>query len=1477
MTVIAQEVVEGFRLSPQQKRVWLLQESEQPYCVSCSVQIEGRLDRDALSRTINEVIAHHEILRTTYKRLFGMTVPLQVIDETCAIVIQDAGTNGHHPEFDFEHGPLLQARLSSNSLHLTLPALCVDTVGLRNLVREISEAYAEEVDPSLESTQYADLSEWQNELLESEDSETGLDYWKQRWETDAIASHLPLKKSKSGFSPQVLSVRVAQPKVAASEIFFMTCWLTVLSRSFEQSTLVLGTVFDCRRSEELEGTLGLFEKYLPVRCELDEGLRFDEVCRRVGETHAQISDWQEYFSWEQVSVAPERATYFPYCFEYQEPADKVTGREVSFQITDEYSCTDRFDLKLRCVERDGEVQLEFYYDGGQFQRAEIERLAQRFETVLRSVLREPEQQLGRVEVLSDEERRELLVEWNDTRREFEAKSFTDWFVARVELHAEALAVGDEEKALSFRELNERANQLGHYLRALEVGPEEKVGLCVERSVEMVVGVLGVLKAGGAYVPLEPSYPQERLSFMVADAGVRYVLTQERYRALFSDEKVVSLDGDWEEIASQSVENFESGTDDQNLAYVIYTSGSTGVPKGVMVTHGGFSNYLHWAVDCYYTRKTEGSLVHTPLSFDLTITSLFLPLLVGEPVRLLAEAPGVEQLATALRESQELGAVKVTPAHLRGLRQEFGAHYQGGKPEVMVIGGEALLAEDVQYWREQLSQTRLINEYGPTETVVGCCVYEVRGEEAGAVPIGRPISNTELYVLDSAQELMPVGVKGELYIGGAGVARGYLGRADLTAERFVPNPFSREAGARLYRTGDVARYLADGNLEYLGRADQQVKIRGYRIELGEIEAVLSTHAGVSEAIVLVSAAANGEQRLVAYVVPQNGSGSGEWREYLQERLPEYMVPSVFMSLPQLPLTTNGKVDRRALPAPEWTRTRRFVPPDTEVERVLCAIWSELLGVKEVGLDDNFFELGGDSIISIQIVVRAHQAGLRLTPRHMFAHQTVRELAAVAEVGEQLVRGEQGEVHGAVVLTPIQQWFFEEELTAQEHYNHAVLLRVPELRSEWLREAMMGLVRQHDALRLRFAPRAEVWASWIAPVADGAEQESFSSYDLASLSRDEQRRVLTATAEQLQRSLNLESGPILRVGYFDLGREEGGRLLVIIHHLAVDGVSWRILLEDLQRGYEQVSLGEAIALGPKSTSWREWGEQLQRFVADGKLAGEEEYWLAVARESTGVERRRALVGESEQVVVRLGAQETLALLQEVPSLYGTQSTAVLLWALVEALGESRLVVDVEGHGREELEGMAAVDLTRTVGWFTSLYPLALALERGSDCAAGLKQVQEQVRAVPQRGMGYGLLKYLSPSEELRRRLRERERARVSFNYLGQVDSVVRAGSMFQGASEEIGSQRSELGERSYELEVNGSVRGGELFMSWSYSSVEHERTEIEAIGERYLEALRQLLEECRAQREQRGFNTADFPLAQLDQQDLDAVIEQLVGAE
>ncbi|HEU5131014.1 MAG TPA: amino acid adenylation domain-containing protein, partial [Pyrinomonadaceae bacterium] len=605
------------------------------------------------------------------------------------------------------------------------------------------------------------------------------------------------------------------------------------------------------------------------------------------------------------------------------------------------------------AERRERLTLQLRYDRCAFDERTIENLLDHFENVVAEIVANPEQRVGELSLLSYRERQQLIVDWNDTAVEYDHGYLPELITAQSEHSADAVAVVCGDEQFSYAELNERANQLGQYLRSLGVGPEVCVGLCVERSLEMMVGVLGILKAGGAYVPLEPTYPQERLQFMVADAGVALVLTQEKFRSQLAgcEVTVISLDAQWPEIAVHSRGNFASGVHGENLAYVIYTSGSTGQPKGAMNRHAGLSNRLQWMQQAYGLTGADHVMQKTPYTFDVSVWELLWPLQMG--ARLVLAAPeGHRDRDYLLREieRQAITLLHFVPSMLKVFVEGAEVSERCRSVRCIVSSGEALSAELLRDVQERLS-ARLENLYGPTEAAIDVTVWSCEARADGKVPIGRPISNTELYVLDGAQKLVPVGVKGELYLGGANLARGYLGRAALTAEKFVPHPY--KTGARLYRTGDVVRYLADGNVEYLGRADAQVKIRGFRIELGEVEAVLSEHAGIKQAVVVTRATENKEQRLVAYVVPQNGSGSREWRAYLQQRLPEYMVPSVFVSLPELPLTTSGKVNRRALPEPEWTRTRGFVPPTTEAERVLCAIWNELLGVKEVGVEDNFF--------------------------------------------------------------------------------------------------------------------------------------------------------------------------------------------------------------------------------------------------------------------------------------------------------------------------------------------------------------------------------------------------------------------------------------------------------------------------------------------------------------------------------------------
>jgi len=607
--------------------------------------------------------------------------------------------------------------------------------------------------------------------------------------------------------------------------------------------------------------------------------------------------------------------------------------------------------------------------------------------------------------LNGGEQERCLREWNDTGTEFPQLCAHELFEQQVARNPDAIAVTFGERHVTYGELNERANKLARHLRGRGVGPDALVGVGLERVPDMVVALLAVWKAGGAYVPLDPAYPPERLSFMIDDAQTPVLLTQNKFRSLFSSvsDKAIYLDSDWPALEHEDGTNLNSAAGPSNLAYVIYTSGSTGKPKGAMIVHRGLVNYLTWAIRAYRVKPGRSVPLHSSISFDLTVTSLYTPLLAGGTVELLPDDFGAEQLLAALLRTGDRSLVKITPAHLDVLSTQLAPEQLAGMTRTFVIGGENLLAEKLEAWRNFAPQTRLINEYGPTETVVGCCVHELRPEDPhnGSVPIGRPIANTQLYVLDQSLRPVPAGVAGELYIGGAGVARGYLNRPELTAERFLDDPFSGVPGARLYKSGDLARYRTDGTLEFLGRADDQVKIHGYRIELGEIEAVLAAHPNVKSCAVLAREDEPGTKRLVGYVVSKKGEApaSGELRAFLHENLPEYMVPAHYVILDTLPLTPNGKVDRKVLPAPS-TRTAgggMGGAPQTQTQKTIAEIWWDLLKADGIGIDDDFFDLGGHSLAATALIQRLRSTfGVELKLASLFDRPTIAGLSEAVDI-------------------------------------------------------------------------------------------------------------------------------------------------------------------------------------------------------------------------------------------------------------------------------------------------------------------------------------------------------------------------------------------------------------------------------------------------------------------------------------------------
>ena len=1047
---MSQQIIHGFPLSPQQKHLWLLQSDNysQPRQALTAFLLEGDLNLETLETALNRVVNRHEILRTTFNCLPGMTVPVQVIYDRLSVAIN---------QYDFSHLasekqklelealfqqqtdnegqeqilPVALVTLSPNKylLVIALSALCTDTKSLKNLLAEIGQTYAACTDGrelADEPIQYILVSQWQNELLKAEEAEIGRDYWRKQ----DIARFLPLQlpfelqsARNSVFKPQILNFSLdpslvnqidakGQKYGFCESTFLLTCWYILLYRLIGNSDLAVAISCDGRPDEELDKALGLFAKYLPINSDLDSELKFNTFLEQIQLAQQEAYEWQECFSWEDVLAANENVQYplfFPFGFDFEAESSSLVTNELSLSVYKQYACCDRFKVKLSVLRRHDELLLEFHYDANLFTVEDIATLAARLPILLASAIANPETPLGKLEILSPQERHQLLIEFNQTQVDYpQNKCLHQLFEEQVQRTPDAIAVVFEEQHLTYRELNNRANQLAYYLQSFGVGADVLVGICLERSLLMVVSLLAVLKAGGAYVPLDPSYPRDRLALMVSDAQAPILLTEQKLLTSLPENQaqILCLDTDWELIAREKEDNLINTLIPENLAYTIYTSGSTGKPKGVTISHRAICNHMFWMQDTFPLAETDKVLQKTPFSFDASVWEFYAPLLVGG--QLILARPGGHQDTSYLIETiskQEVTILQLVPSLLRMLLEASGLENCNSLKRVF-CGGEALPV-NLQDQFLTTVEAELHNLYGPTEACIDATVWTCQGNIAAkTIPIGRPIANTQIYILDSYSQPVPMGVVGELHIGGAGLANGYLNRRDLTAKKFIPNPFKDIRGVevgekqitseRLYKTGDLARYLPNGNIEYLGRIDHQVKIRGFRIELGEIEAALSQHSDISEAVVVVREHATGDYRLVAYIVPvQKPLSARMLQNFLEDQLPDYMIPSSLLMLDSLPLAANGKVDRRALPAPDWSDdvlALDFVSPRDTLELQLTQIWETVLNVRPIGIRDNFFTLGGHSLLAVRLMAQIQQQFQKHLPlATLFESPTIAQLA------------------------------------------------------------------------------------------------------------------------------------------------------------------------------------------------------------------------------------------------------------------------------------------------------------------------------------------------------------------------------------------------------------------------------------------------------------------------------------------------------
>ncbi|WP_226455022.1 non-ribosomal peptide synthetase [Pseudomonas sp. AF03-9] len=1512
-------------LSYSQQRMWFLwqMEPDSPaYNVGGMARLRGVLDVGRFEAALQALIMRHETLRTTFPSVDGVAYQkvsaqtglrmgwqdFSALDESERQQrLQQLADHEAHTPFNLETGPLLRACVvkageREHYLVLTLHHIVTEGWAMDIFARELSALYEAFIDERTSPlaplpVQYLDYSVWQRQWLESGERQRQLDYWTAQLGSEHPLLELPGDRPRPPVQSHQgelyrfdlsddLAARVRTFNAERGLTLFMTMTATLavlLYRYSGQTDLRIGAPVANRIRPESEGLIGAFLNTQVLRCQLSGQMNVAELFEQVRHTVIEGQSHQDlpFDHLVEALQPPRSAAYNPLfqvmCnvqrWEFQQSRE-LAGMTVEYLANDARAT--KFDLNLEVTDLDHRLGCCLTYSTDLFDEPRIARMAEHWRNLLEALIADPQQRLSELPLLSRDEQRALQHSLGSEPGEHRLdQCIHQLFSQQALARGDAPALTFAGATLSYRELNERANRLAWMLRERGVGPQVRVGLALPRSLEMVVGLLAILKAGGAYVPLDPEYPLDRLHYMIEDSDIGLLLSDTAmFEALGELPATVAcwcLEDDLPVLDNYPLDELPLLSLAQHQAYLIYTSGSTGKPKGVVVAHGEIAMHCQAVIERFGMRADDCELHFYSINFDAATERLLVPLLSGAQVVLRAQGQWDAQEICALIRTHRISILGFTPSYGSQLAQWLATQQQTLPVRMCITGGEALTGEHLQRIRAAFQPEVFFNAYGPTETVVmplASLAPEQLEEGAASVPIGSIIGERVAYILDADLALVPQGATGELYVGGAGLAQGYHQRAGMTAERFIADPFAGNGG-RLYRTGDLVRQRADGLVEYLGRIDHQVKIRGFRIELGEIETRLLEHDAVREAVVLALDAPSGKQ-LVAYLV--SDADHAPLREalkaHLKAQLPDYMVPAHLIVLDSMPLTGNGKLDRRALPQPDPQANRQeYVAPRNELESTLAAIWCAVLNVQQVGLDDNFFELGGDSILSIQVVSRARQAGIHFSPRDLFQHQTVQTLAAVATRSEQ-VTAEQGVLVGSSGLTPIQHWFFDTEIAQRQHWNQALLLQPLQLlEPHRLEQALLAVLEHHDALRLSFTQRDAQWH---------AEHLAVPKGGVLMQAQVREMRDCTALFTDTQRSLDLEHGPLLRALLVD-GPEGQQRLLIAIHHLVVDGVSWRVLLEDLQNVYRQLSDGQSVSLPAKTSALRDWAARLQAYAGSESLREELGVWqeqLAGPAVSLPVDRPHGSLRhrDAETVSVRLDAERTRQLLQQAPSAYRTQVNDLLLTALARVLcrwsGHASALIQLEGHGRETL--FDDIDLTRSVGWFTSAYPLRLTplhIEEAAGQGASIKAIKEQLRGVPHKGLGYGVLRYLA-DDVTQQTLAALPSAEITFNYLGQFDQSFGSDALFHPLDESAGLAHDPDAPLPNALSVDSQVYGGELVLRWTFSRERHAPQTIHELADAYLAELHSLIAHC-LKDDAGGLTPSDFPLAQLTQVQLDAL--------
>jgi amino acid adenylation domain-containing protein/non-ribosomal peptide synthase protein (TIGR01720 family) len=1470
-----------YALSSSQRRLWVLsqfEESSIAYNLPGVNVFEGMLDRDALEFAFQTLIKRHESLRTVFKedeqgmiRQFIHTPQENQFkiafydlrqEKERETQIKTLVNKEFIKPFDLESGPLFRANLyqvendkwvfSYVMHHIISDGLSMEVM-MKELLLFYTAAIHKKADPLPPlRIQYKDYAAWQQEQLKNDALQDHKTYWLKQFDGELPVLELrgdrarPAVQTFNGgtiskrFNPGLSKAIRAFSQKQGGTLFMglLATVKTLLYRYTNQEDIIIGSPIAGREHADLEDQIGFYVNTLAFRTQFKGSDSFKDLFQNIkqmtlnGYAH-QMYPFDDLVDELRLQRDMSRSALFDVMVVLQNKERDQLEASLSDSISvsaykNIENSISMFDLSFDFVATAEDLEVIVEYNSDIFDRSTVTRLVNHLEQLLSASIAHPFIPIRDLDYLCEQEKQELLVTFNGaTSEHLKDKTIVDLFQDQVKRTPNGIAVVFNETSLTYKTLNQLSNQLANYLREnYQLKPDELVGIKLERSEWMVIAILAVLKSGAAYLSIDPEFPESRVEYILKDSGCKAVIDETELSRFQQNENAYKK------------QNLKSINDPNDLCYVIYTSGSTGQPKGVMIEHLSLVNKLLEEAQLLKADHSVKTCLITNFTFDVSLLELFLPLINGGQIVIPSKEifSSGEDLLNFLQE-KAITILQGTPSfmdYLVGLQTQELTGFKHLKH--LCIGGEPLTAKLVSKLKELFPAAHLNNHYGPTETtidaIVACNINDFPVNR-----LGKPIGNVKTYILDPHHNILPIGVVGEICIAGNGLARGYLNKPDLTAEKFIPNPFN--AAERIYKSGDLGRFLPDGSIEFIGRTDNQVKIRGYRMELGEIENALQSHPDIDSAVVTVITAKGGEKELVAYLTGKKVLNTTSLKRDLNKVLPAYMLPAHFVQLETFPLTSNGKVDKKKLPEPHalaMTTGTAYVAPGNEAERLLVAVFEETLKKQNIGIEDDFFVLGGDSIKSIQIVSRLKQRGYSLTIRDILLYPVIKNLAERIQLTGRAI--DQGIVEGIIPLSPIQASFFQSNLTDLHHFNQSVLLysRTP-LSETGIKAAIDKIVLHHDALRMVYD---QTEGEWIQKN-KGAEQRY--SFEIFEATDD---AAMLAHCERIQSGISLQNGPLVNVALFR--GSTGDRLLLVIHHLVIDGVSWRILLEDLSTLYQQFISGAALTLPLKTDSFKYWQDKQLEYSNSKALMKEEAYWSAIEAmhiEPLPVDNpgERNIMEDLHTVSFSLNEKYTQALLTKCYKAYRTEVNDILLTALTLALQKEfkmkNVFIQLEGHGREAID--ADIDVSRTIGWFTTVYPVVFKTQDEQDAIWQLITVKECLHRVPNKGIGYGVLRYLTKKEY-------RLHPEITFNYLGDFGYELHTGeaeALFEFSADSHGNSISKRMQRDAVLDISGMVLKGKLNLSIGYSARQYDAVTMEKLLSCYRQELEELINKLSAE--------------------------------